>query len=358
MPEIAIPTPHVAVRSRPHRPDAKLRGLLREATAGDHARLDAQLGALDLCTIAGYRRFLETASIEEFAGVLGGRIQALARAHDQITNLNWAPAALKSLVESEAGAYLAVPGRAASSLEDPDVALIRRRSRRSRRRPRDDDELRKYGALADFDRQVEIVWKFDQSSSLVIDWKESGGPPVQPPSRRGFGTTIIERSIPFDLNGDAELRFDLLGVQAHFVIPANYVEMVTSGQVSAESRPRPRRRRGSRARRSSSRTTSSSRWRPKSSCSNSARATSTPRHRWPRRSPRSGAPTGLRTARLQPRPRDQHSRSRHRLRRTRNALHVRHRTTANERRSRRTLQGHPSYRNPTRVKWWKRRWGS
>ncbi len=62
----------------------------------------------------------------------------------------------------------------------------------------------------------------------MIDWKESGGPPVQPPSRRGFGTTIIERSIPFDLKGDAELRFDLLGVHAHFVIPANYVEMVTA----------------------------------------------------------------------------------------------------------------------------------
>jgi len=45
-------------------------------------------------------------SVEEFAGVLGGRIQALARAHDQITSLNWAPVALKTLVESEAGAYL------------------------------------------------------------------------------------------------------------------------------------------------------------------------------------------------------------------------------------------------------------
>ena len=86
----------------------------------------------------------------------------------------------------------------------------------------------KYGALADSTGKVEIVWKLDQSSSLVIDWKESGGPPVQPPSRRGFGTTIIERSIPFDLKGDAELRFDLLGVHARFVIPANYVEMVTA----------------------------------------------------------------------------------------------------------------------------------
>jgi CheY-like chemotaxis protein len=49
---------------------------------------------------------------------------------------------------------------------------------------------------------------------------------VQPPTRRGFGTTIIERSVPFDLKGDAEIRFDLLGVQARFVIPANYVQMI------------------------------------------------------------------------------------------------------------------------------------
>ena len=61
-------------------------------------------------------------STEEFATVLGGRIQALARAHDQITSLNWAPVALKSLVESEAGAYLgARAGRI--RLGGPNVAL-------------------------------------------------------------------------------------------------------------------------------------------------------------------------------------------------------------------------------------------
>jgi two-component sensor histidine kinase/CheY-like chemotaxis protein len=167
-------------------------------------------------------------SIEEFSSVLGGRIQALARAHDQITSLNWAPVALKALVESEAGAYLgARAGRI--KMEGPEVALD----------PKAFATLAlvvhemmtnsaKYGALADSTGNVEIAWKLDQSSRLVIDWKESGGPPVQPPSRRGFGTTIIERSIPFDLKGDAELRFDLLGVHAHFVIPANYVEMMTS----------------------------------------------------------------------------------------------------------------------------------
>jgi HWE histidine kinase len=45
---------------------------------------------------------------------------------------------------------------------------------------------------------------------------------------RAHDTTIIERSVPFDLKGDAEIRFDLLGVQARFVIPANFVQMVPS----------------------------------------------------------------------------------------------------------------------------------
>jgi light-regulated signal transduction histidine kinase (bacteriophytochrome) len=167
-------------------------------------------------------------SIEEFSSMLGGRIQALARAHDQITNLNWAPVALRSLVESEAGAYLGARARRIK-MDGPDVALD----------PKAFATLAlvvhemmtnsaKYGALADSSGLVEVVWKLDQGSSLVIEWKESGGPPVQPPSRRGFGTTIIERSVPFDLKGDAEIRFDLLGVQARFMIPANYVQLMPS----------------------------------------------------------------------------------------------------------------------------------
>jgi light-regulated signal transduction histidine kinase (bacteriophytochrome)/CheY-like chemotaxis protein len=168
-----------------------------------------------------------TVGVEEFASVLGGRIQALARAHDQITSLNWAPAALRSLLESEAGAYLGSrAGRV--RMGGPEVALdpkafatlalvIHEMMTNSA----------KYGALADSTGQVEVAWKLDANSSLVIEWKETGGPPVRPPSRRGFGTTIVERSIPFDLKGDAELRFDLLGVQAKFTIPANYVQMMT-----------------------------------------------------------------------------------------------------------------------------------
>lgn len=177
-----------------------------------------------------------SASTEEFASILGGRIQALARAHDQITSLNWAPVALRSLVESEAGAYLGARADRIR-LDGPDVALD----------PKAFATLAlvvhemmtnsaKYGALADSSGHVEVVWKLDRGSSLVIDWKESGGPPVQPPSRRGFGTTIIERSVPFDLKGDAEIRFDLLGVQARFVIPANHVQLIPAVSAAAARR--------------------------------------------------------------------------------------------------------------------------
>ncbi|RTL50777.1 MAG: GAF domain-containing protein [Bradyrhizobiaceae bacterium] len=184
-----------------------------------------------------------TVSTEEFASVLGGRIQALARAHDQITSLNWAPAALRSLIESEAGAYLgARAGRV--KLGGPDVALD----------PKAFATLAlvvhemmtnsaKYGALADSTGEVEIIWKLDDGDTLTIEWKERGGPPVQPPSRKGFGTTIIERSIPFDLKGEAELRYDLLGVNARFVIPAHFIEPAAAGaggkSQQAEQKTRP-----------------------------------------------------------------------------------------------------------------------
>jgi heme oxygenase len=59
MPEIAIPTPHHADCSLSPCQKPLLRSLLRDATAADHARLDDMLGALDLCTVPGYRRFLE-----------------------------------------------------------------------------------------------------------------------------------------------------------------------------------------------------------------------------------------------------------------------------------------------------------
>ena len=58
---------------------------------------------------------------------------------------------------------------------------------------------------------------------MAIKWRESGGPPVKPPERRGFGSTIIEKSIPFELNGRANVDYKLAGVEAQFWVPGRYV---------------------------------------------------------------------------------------------------------------------------------------
>lgn len=164
-----------------------------------------------------------TMTAEQFAQVVGGRIQALARAHDQITRMNWAPGSVRLLIESEVAAYLGVKADRLN-FTGPDVAL----------EPEAFSTLAlvihelvtnsaKYGALSDSTGNVKIAWQLDDAQDLVISWQEAGGPPVTPPKRRGFGSTIIERSIPFDLSGQSEIHYELLGVRARLVIPARFV---------------------------------------------------------------------------------------------------------------------------------------
>jgi CheY-like chemotaxis protein len=83
----------------------------------------------------------------------------------------------------------------------------------------------KYGALSDARGKVEIDTSIGRVGRLLVNWKEYGGPPVRPPTRRGFGSTVIERSIEHDLKGVTELEFALAGVTARFTIPATYVRV-------------------------------------------------------------------------------------------------------------------------------------
>lgn len=177
-----------------------------------------------------------TDSVESFAGVVGGRIQALARAHDQITTTNWGPGSLRDLVGLEAEAYL---GQRADRvrLSGSDVLL----------EPQAFSTLAlvvhelmtnsaKYGALSDSRGQVEVGWERDAAERLVIHWAESGGPPVKSPTRRGFGTTLIERSIPYELQGEAEVTYALTGLKGRFAIPSSFVQVAPQRRPAAGTR--------------------------------------------------------------------------------------------------------------------------
>lgn len=162
----------------------------------------------------------------DYIALLEGRIEALARAHDQITQDNWAPALLRTLIETEAAAYL---GGKRAQLEAKGDAVLLEPSAFSTMALVVHELMTnsaKYGALSN-SGGVRVTWKRDPSGDLVIDWVESGGPVVQAPLRQGFGTTIIQRSVPYDLKGKAQIWYKPAGFEAQFVIPARYVRLAT-----------------------------------------------------------------------------------------------------------------------------------
>lgn len=165
----------------------------------------------------------EAGTIEEFSDIVGGRISALATAHDNITKGNWSPAPLRELIDTEAHAYLTdktdrliVTGPEAMIAPEAYTVLalvIHEMITNSA----------KYGSLSDSTGRLTIEIIQNADTSLNLHWRESGGPPVKPPSRRGFGSTIIERSIPFELGGDAKVEYKLSGLEAEFCVPVRYI---------------------------------------------------------------------------------------------------------------------------------------
>ena len=68
----------------------------------------------------------------------------------------------------------------------------------------------KYGALSNQTGRIAIGWSIARQAGetrLELTWKETGGPPVSEPTRRGFGTRLIERSLAHELHGDVTIAF-------------------------------------------------------------------------------------------------------------------------------------------------------
>ncbi len=162
-------------------------------------------------------------TIEEFSELISGRINALSNAHDNITRQNWTPAAFRSLLASEAEAYLAgktdrVVMNGPAVMIAPEaftvLALVIHEMVTN---------AAKYGSLCDSGGCLFVNLTIRKNGDLQIDWREEGGPPVSEPTRRGFGTTIIEKSIPFEIGGESEVAYKESGVEATFVIPAKHI---------------------------------------------------------------------------------------------------------------------------------------
>ena len=171
--------------------------------------------------------------VATYVDTLSGRVQALARAHDRVTQQNWGPAPLAGLFDDEIAAHAGAQGRFIST--GPNVQL----------QPQAVATMAlvvhelvtnscKHGALSSTGR-VEVTTEAVAGEGVYIRWREIGGPAVVAPTRRGFGSVILERTIPFDLQGTAKLQFLLEGLVAKFFIPEHHV-FIASELVQPEVR--------------------------------------------------------------------------------------------------------------------------
>lgn len=152
------------------------------------------------------------------------RILALSRSHDLLTSAKWEGAGLRDLADTALqpfevaglaerftiqGDNLRLPPKTTLSLA---IALHELAT-----------NAVKYGAFSNDTGTIAIRWTVTPGTAgnrLVLRWQEQGGPPVIPPTRRGFGSWVIERGLAHELSGTVALDYLAGGLMCTIDIPA------------------------------------------------------------------------------------------------------------------------------------------
>jgi PAS domain S-box-containing protein len=145
------------------------------------------------------------------------RLTALSAAHSLLTTQNWESAGLLETIKASVAATVGA-NVARVALRGPDIVIA----------PQTAVSLAmtihelctnaiKYGALSNDNGKVDVRWNAAPGEGelveLSIDWTEAGGPPVETPSRRGFGTRLIERGLSAELRSTVQLDFQPAGLK-------------------------------------------------------------------------------------------------------------------------------------------------
>lgn len=147
------------------------------------------------------------------------RLLALSRVHNQLARERWESADLGRIVHDIVAPFgrerVSVDGASTklASVAALPLAMVLHELATN---------AAKYGALSAPEGRLALGWKVEGVNGarrLRIDWRESGGPVVQPPVYRGFGSRLLERSVGQELRGSAQLDFDPAGVRCRLEIP-------------------------------------------------------------------------------------------------------------------------------------------
>lgn len=154
------------------------------------------------------------------------RISALAAAHDILTRKKWEGAGIDEVAHGVLDALSGARDRVRVS--GPHIRL---RPNAALSLSMAFHELGtnalKYGALSQPSGWVELEWSVDPSSAeLRILWREVDGPAVQAPAARGFGSRLLERAVPAELDGKVSLEFAPDGLRCEIRAPMARLEVV------------------------------------------------------------------------------------------------------------------------------------
>jgi two-component system, chemotaxis family, CheB/CheR fusion protein len=164
----------------------------------------------------------QSASLGEFTQAFTGRLHALAQAHDLLAAEEWAGTEIGELVSQTLAPYhtpgrgrIVVDGSSLPVLPYVGVALVMIVHELA-------TNAAKYGALSVPTGRVAVAWRREGDpggDQIHVEWTETGGPRVTPPSRQGFGTKLIERSTAHELGGEARLEYADEGFRCVLIFP-------------------------------------------------------------------------------------------------------------------------------------------
>jgi light-regulated signal transduction histidine kinase (bacteriophytochrome)/CheY-like chemotaxis protein len=161
-------------------------------------------------------------SLTGFVKGLDGRIQAMAKAHSLLSESRWEGVSIDKLLREELSPYS--NGHEAVTLNGTDLLLT---SKSALSLSLAIHELAtnaaKYGALTLPAGRVAVQWQRGSDGGVELSWSETGGPLVEQPKRRGFGSTLIERALGMETGGRAIVHYMRAGVVCDIFLPATSV---------------------------------------------------------------------------------------------------------------------------------------
>jgi two-component system CheB/CheR fusion protein len=162
-------------------------------------------------------------TLDEFSTSFMGRVRALTASYALLSDQSWLSVSLRQAITEEIKPYVTQDGHNIV-LQGPDVQLVPAGALALGMTIHElATNAAKYGSLSVPEGVVTVSWRLQpggEGDELILDWVESNGPPVEAPTRHGFGATLIQRSFAHELSGSATLEFEPQGLRASLRAPA------------------------------------------------------------------------------------------------------------------------------------------